>query len=160
MCIYTYTYIYSGGRAPSKSEGKRNLFGRGGWAVRGDEETRGKYNGTGYLIVSTLYLRSARDYTAASLLLTVASFIRNPRCFVPIIAPPANPPPSSLVVQATSSRLVSSRIAKKSISFCFSRESHKSPIPRAVVRFSMYALVRDFLSPSSCFLLRSDTQVG
>lgn len=68
--------------------------------MRGDEETRGKYNGTGYLIVSTLYLRSARDYTAASLLLTVASFIRNPRCFVPIIAP-ANPP---LVVQATSSR--------------------------------------------------------
>lgn len=36
-----------------------------------------KYNAKGYLIVSTLYLRPGRDYTATSLLLTVASFIRN-----------------------------------------------------------------------------------
>lgn len=71
--------IYSAGRALARKKGKRNLFSDGedgSW--RGDEETPNKYNGTGYLIVSTLYLRSARDYTAASLLLTVASFIRNP----------------------------------------------------------------------------------
>lgn len=64
-------------RKGSESRKEKERRGRKGEK----ENNESKYNVKGYLIVSTLYPRPrpGRDYTATSLLPTVASFIRNPR---------------------------------------------------------------------------------